>query len=369
MPSSGNSGYSPLTVSAGKVPPGLSAHDRYSSYHGVPMTVVLSVFAGIAVIFYCIRLHTKIIIVRKVGWDDLVCTLGMFGMLVDLTCFGIATIDGPLGKHMWNITLGEFLGNNFVVTAFIMQVIGSLTLGLIKLSIFLFYYQIFWPLKWCRWVICIGASLNSAFYLSMTVVQFYYESPRPGETLAGHFGGKMAQSITRVSIPTSSVGLAIDILLLIIPLRAVVQLQMAKKKKKRLFLTFFVGIMAVLGSILSLSFKIKTYGNPDITYNLVLVNFFICVEMVFGVCIASTPLVSRATSEHHFGFPSFVESISAPFHQLWKTLSGSSHDVNSLTEKSSGVHDGERGSDSNNQGFLVELDKHQPHPTQPDERV
>jgi hypothetical protein len=26
-----------------------------------------------------------------------------------------ASIDGPLGKHMWNITLAEFLGNNFVV--------------------------------------------------------------------------------------------------------------------------------------------------------------------------------------------------------------------------------------------------------------
>ena len=32
-----------------------------------------------------------------------------------------------------------------------------------------------------------------------------------------------------------------------------------------------------MGSILSLSFKIKTYGNPDLTYHLILVNFFMYV--------------------------------------------------------------------------------------------
>jgi hypothetical protein len=68
-----------------------------------------------------------------------------------------ASIDGPLGKHMWNITLAEFLENNFVIvsvfamlfcpylppanislqTGYIMQVSATATLGLIKLSIFI----------------------------------------------------------------------------------------------------------------------------------------------------------------------------------------------------------------------------------------
>ena len=135
------------------------------------------------------------------------------------------------------------LANISLQTGYIMQVTGSATLGFIKLAIFLFYLHIFWPLKWCRWAIYIGASLSSAFYLSMTIVQFYFMTPRPGETLAKHFAGPMAAEVTKLSIPTSSVGLAIDILLLIIPLRAVVQLQMTKKKKIRLCLTFLVGIM------------------------------------------------------------------------------------------------------------------------------
>ena len=124
-----------------------------------------------------------------------------------------------------------------------MQVTGSATLGLIKLAIFLFYLEVFWPLNWCRWAIWISASLSSAFYLSMTIVQFYFMTPRPGETMARHYGGRMALKVTKLSIPTSSVGLAIDILLIMIPLRAVFQLQMAKKRKIRLYLTFLVGLM------------------------------------------------------------------------------------------------------------------------------
>ena len=124
-----------------------------------------------------------------------------------------------------------------------MQVIATATLGFIKLAIFLFYLSIFWPLQWCRWVIYTGASLSSAFYLSMTIVQFYFMTPRPGETMAIHFEGNLATRVTALSIPTSPVGLVVDILLLIIPLRAVFQLQMAKKKKIKLYLTFLIGIM------------------------------------------------------------------------------------------------------------------------------
>lgn len=178
-----------------------------------------------------------------------------------------------------------------------MQVTASATLGLIKLSIFLFYAEVFWVLGWCRWTIHIGASLSSAFYLAMTIVQFYFMTPRPGETMAEHFGGDMAARVTTLSIPTTSVGLAVDILLLAVPLRAVTQLRLAKRKKVRLILTFLIGVLyvpisphgflfslliltlisAIIGSVLSLAFKIKTYGNPDLTYHLILVNFFMCV--------------------------------------------------------------------------------------------
>ena len=68
--SSSKSALNPLAAAAGKVPPGISAHDRLSSYNGVPMTAVLGVLATIALTFYFIRVYTKVFIIRRAGWDD-----------------------------------------------------------------------------------------------------------------------------------------------------------------------------------------------------------------------------------------------------------------------------------------------------------
>jgi hypothetical protein len=163
---------------------------------------------------------------------------------------------------MWNITLGDFLGDHFVYvrvlltetsvpldlltmeqTSYILQVTATATLGFVKLAICLCYYDIFWPLDWCRWAIRITASLSSAFYLAMTIVQFYFMSPRKGETLAKHFGGKMAARVTHLSIPTTSVGLVIDVVLFLIPLKAIFEIQMEKKQKIRSASVFLVGIL------------------------------------------------------------------------------------------------------------------------------
>lgn len=127
--------------------------------------------------------------------------------------------------------------------SYILQVTGTLTLGLIKLAIFLCYYDIFWPLDWCRRAIRICASLSSAFYLSMTIVQFYFMTARKGETLAKHFGGKMAARVTHLSIPTTSVGLVIDVVLFLIPLKAIFEIQMERKQKIRSSLVFVVGML------------------------------------------------------------------------------------------------------------------------------
>ena len=64
------SSLNPLAAAAGKVPPGLSAYDRNSSYNGVALTAVSGVFASIGLIFYCIRMYTKSVLIRRVGWDD-----------------------------------------------------------------------------------------------------------------------------------------------------------------------------------------------------------------------------------------------------------------------------------------------------------
>jgi hypothetical protein len=77
----------------------------------------------------------------------------------------------------------------------------------------------------------------------MAVVQFYFMTARKGETLAEHFGSKMAARVTHFEIPITSVGLGIDIILFLIPLKAIFEIRMGRKQRIRSSLVFLVGLM------------------------------------------------------------------------------------------------------------------------------
>ncbi|KAI4117400.1 MAG: hypothetical protein LQ345_002364 [Seirophora villosa] len=189
-----DSSSNPLAAAAGNPPPGLSPQDRLSSYNGVPLTAALGVLAGLAFIFWSIRIYAKTIITRRIGWDD--------------------------------------------------------------------------------------------------------------------------------------------------------------------------------RSILSLSFKIKTYGNSDLTYDLTLANFFVyvvppyhnddykvrrsnplasAVKMSLGICIASIPLVARAFKEHRSQLSSVAESLSSPFWRFGRTFTARS----TIDHKSTAIYEVDHDSASSN--GLVEL--------------
>jgi hypothetical protein len=156
-----------------------------------------------------------------------------------------------------------------------MQVSTTPTLGLIKLSIFMLYYDIFNVLSWVRWMIRISAALSSAFYLALTIFNLYVMTPRSGQTIAERFGSEAVIEASKVSIPTTSVGLGIDITLFLMPFIVIFRLQMKRNQKIQASMAFMVGFLAILGSTLSLIFKVQTYGDPDPTYHFILVCFFL----------------------------------------------------------------------------------------------
>ena len=103
--------------------------------------------------------------------------------------------------------------------------------------------QIFWPLRWLRTSIYIGATLSTAFYLSITIVMFDLATPRPGQSFKDVLLSSRAQNVYRLSIPIASMGLVVDVLLLILPSVAVYQLQLQIKRKIGVMLMFSTGFV------------------------------------------------------------------------------------------------------------------------------
>ena len=103
--------------------------------------------------------------------------------------------------------------------------------------------QIFWPLRWLRMSIYSGAILSTLFYIGATIALFVLTTPRPGENWVVSILSKREQMVSKLAIPISSMGLAIDVLLLILPSVAVYKLQLHNTRKIGLMLIFSTGFV------------------------------------------------------------------------------------------------------------------------------
>lgn len=125
----------------------------------------------------------------------------------------------------------------------LVPILTPATLLFIKLTFFLFYYQVFKPLRWIRISACIGAVCTVNFYGAATIAQLIFSTPRPGESLLDHFLSGENKKGLKLAVPLSAVGLGIDIVLLVMPIRAVLRLQLPTKQKIGVVSIFMFGLL------------------------------------------------------------------------------------------------------------------------------
>ena len=113
----------------------------------------------------------------------------------------------------------------------------------LKTTFFIMYLYIFGPLRWLMVCAYIGAAFTTAFYVAVTVAGFVFATPRPGETWPAHLLSKEEHKLITLPIPTSSVGLVIDLVILALPIIAVMQLQLPTRRKIRVVLVFLTGAL------------------------------------------------------------------------------------------------------------------------------
>lgn len=113
----------------------------------------------------------------------------------------------------------------------------------LKDSFFIMYLYIFKPLRWLRICAYTGIAITTAFYISVAVALLIFATPRHGETWPEHFFAKDEVRAIPVTVPTSSFGVVIDLVILVLPIIAVMQLQLPTRRKIGLLLVFMTGLL------------------------------------------------------------------------------------------------------------------------------
>ncbi|KAI1076615.1 hypothetical protein F5B20DRAFT_554857 [Whalleya microplaca] len=133
----------------------------------------------------------------------------------------------------------------------------------------------------------------------------------------------MAQVVGTIIFPLywavaqATVGTILDIYIFILPLPIIYRLNLSNKRKIQLMALFFVGLLGVVASLVSLVYRVKSIQSPspDTTYNTgVLMNCNL-VEMNVALIVCSTTAFSKFMRVHVID--------SRIFRSLRSTLKGS----------------------------------------------
>lgn len=89
-------------------PPGVETNFVNPEQNLAGLVPLICVFVPLSTIFLALRVYTKARIIRVFGWEDVAI---IFGWLFTITFMGFLLIGMKLGngKHMWNVTLHDFL--------------------------------------------------------------------------------------------------------------------------------------------------------------------------------------------------------------------------------------------------------------------
>ena len=117
------------------------------------------------------------------------------------------------------------------------------TLLFLKITFFLLYYQVFRPLRWLRISVFIGATLTGAFYGAAGVTQTVFGTPSRGETWTSRYFSPEEKKLLIMSMPMASVGLVIDLFILVIPIVAVLGLQIPTSRRIGVLCIFMFGLL------------------------------------------------------------------------------------------------------------------------------
>ena len=178
------------------------------------------------------------------------------GPFADSVSLGIRS---HYGQHLWDVTLADVLTDKNIIvclascfhrlrllskqaSAFVI-ILCPATFLFIKLTFFLFYYQVFQPLRWLRISVYIGATLTIICYGAMTIAQLVFTTRKRGETWLEHFVSREQYKANILSVPLSAFGLAIDVVILALPIKAVIGLQLPIKRKIGVLSIFMFGLL------------------------------------------------------------------------------------------------------------------------------
>ncbi|KAI4199618.1 MAG: hypothetical protein LQ350_004493 [Teloschistes chrysophthalmus] len=296
-------------------PPGVSQNLAHPASRTYQLYIVSAVFLALTVSFMLVRLYARLYIQRSRTWDDYAAVAGLIGIIA-YTGITIAAESEPgSGKHIWDTTIGDYSNEGFVMSVATTAIYGPV-IFFVKLALFLLFLHLFGRLRWMRYLVWFGITITGCFYISGTAVVFGLCAPRDGKNWLGMSMTPQCRNLEDYGIAQGTMNLVSDFYLLIIPIPAVMSLQLPQKKKLGVIAIFMTGFFACVVSTVALGLRIIYNKTVDITWNVVTLYIMTIVEMNVGLMVACMPSMATVLRQHDGPFATLMSVISARFRSI-----------------------------------------------------
>ncbi|KAJ5214982.1 hypothetical protein N7468_010661 [Penicillium chermesinum] len=222
------------------------------------------------------------------GMDDYTMILAM-GLTVALSALSVVLADAGLGRDMWTIPLDNI--TRILYIYFWDELMYLSILPLTKISICCFYLRIF-PERRFRTVTYIMIGINVCYLLVFVLISVFQCLPVDGAWL--HWDGEgnyKCNNINAQGWSSAIINMALDILVMALPLRQLYHLNLSARKKIYVMCMFSLGIFVTLVSILRLRSLIVFASTENLSWDYVSVGYWSTVECDVGIICACLPAI------------------------------------------------------------------------------
>ena len=205
---------------------------------GHSIITVCAILLALTSVIFMLRMYTRWFVNRRMWWDDytmVVAWIGIFGFAGIV----LGTIQFGAGKDMWDVTVAD--ASHFRKLTTHSEVVGRIAITFTKFSILLMFLRIFRPppvrkdkMFYTIWFLI---WLNLTFCVVLVLIVFLQCVGKTRDPT------KACINIFAMATSASCINVATELAMLAIPIVAVWNLHMTKKRKLGLLVIFAVGFL------------------------------------------------------------------------------------------------------------------------------
>jgi hypothetical protein len=284
-------GADPCSVPFGPPPTGEMSDFNARGLRDVVISVVV-IFTVFAVIPSLGRLWMSL---KKFMFSDV---LVLLAMLSNITLMVFMIVYVRYFRHQWDTPLC-WHNTDYARVTLGWQILTTTSMLTAKTATLLLLRQVFSISRRTSIAIWIGIIATVAIYGSSMIVLIYHGVPHVGQSWEQYIDHMRAGTSPPFSIywavGQAAAGSVLDIYIFILPLPIIYKLNMTTKRKVQLSALFFVALLGVIVSIISIVYRVQflTEANLDLMYNTGITMMCNITEMNVALIVASTPAFAK----------------------------------------------------------------------------